>query len=136
MASISFLAVAVIFGVIAYIAYRAVPAIISALAFLLLGLYGYTNYTTIWDMQYCLFWMGLGASIAITVDTIWILIQEQNKENKEDRLAEVEENKDIAFQNRKDNAEELSPQDQLRVKNGLKPSEARQRRKDKKKFGW
>jgi hypothetical protein len=133
MTSISFLASAILLTLGAYFAKRVSLAVMASFAWLLLGLWAYSNYTTMWDNYYMLFWFSIGCFLAVLVDSIYILIQEQARQNREERGWSRDEKIDEAAEKRKDDIEEgkIHPMDKLRREQGLPPSEARQRNKEK-----
>jgi phosphotransferase system glucose/maltose/N-acetylglucosamine-specific IIC component len=132
MTSVSFLASAVLLTLGAYFAKRVSIAVMAAFAWLLLGLWAYSNYTTMWDNYYMLFWFSIGCFLAVLVDSVYILIQEQARQNREERGWERDEKIDEANEKKKDLAESgLHPMDKLRQEQGLPPSEARKRNQEK-----
>ncbi len=136
MISISALFAAVVLTAVAYVAKRVVLAALAAFAWLLLGLWAYSESTAAWDLYYGLFWFGIAAFLGIIVDSIWILIQQQHQETREDMQMDKTEKQDEVLEHKKEEFEKLSEQDQLRVKHGLKPSAARARREENKRLGW
>jgi hypothetical protein len=133
MTSISFLASAILLTLGAYFAKRVSLAVMASFAWLLLGLWAYSNYTTMWDNYYMLFWFSVGCFLAVLVDSIYILIQEQARQNREERGWSRDEKIDEAAEKRNDAIEagKIHPMDKLRQEQGLPPSEARQRNKEK-----
>jgi hypothetical protein len=126
------LIIAVSTTIVAYALKKIVLAIIGAFAWLILGLWAYSNYTTMWDNYYMLFWFSIGCFLAVLVDSIYILIQEQARQNREERGWERDEKLDEANEKKKDLAESgLHPMDKLRQEQGLPPSEARKRNQEK-----
>ncbi len=134
MTSVSFLSAAVLLTLGAYFAKRVSIAVMAAFAWLLLGLWAYGNYTTMWDNYYMLFWFAIGCFLAVLVDSIYILIQEQGKQNREERGWERDEKIDEANEKKAELNEtsNMHPTDKLRVERGLQPSEARKRNEEKK----
>ncbi len=136
MISVSALFAAVVLTAVAYVAKRVVLAAGAAFAWLILGLWAYSESTAAWDLYYGMFWFGIGMFLAVIVDTIWILIQQQHQETREDIQMDKTEKLDEKLELQKEEFEKLSPQDQLRVKQGLKPSIARAKRENDRKYGW
>ena len=133
MTSVSFLAAAVLLTLGAYFAKRVSIAVMAAFAWLLLGLWAYGNYVTVWDNYYMLFWFSLGCFLAVLVDSVYILIQEQGRQNREERGWERDEKIDEAAEKKKDLEESgIHPMDKLRQEQGLPPSEARKRNQENK----
>jgi hypothetical protein len=138
MIGATFLAAAIFLTLAAYGFRRVILGAIAAFAWMLLGLYAYSMSAATWDLAYGMFWFCIGAFLAIIVDMIWLMIQEQNKEN-------VEERQNINFEKREDAIEKvadgdedkgMNPIDRIRKKHGLKPSAARARREENKRLGW
>jgi hypothetical protein len=119
---------------IGYSVKRAVVAVAGAFAWLLFGLQNYQLSITTWDMYYGLFWFSLGTFLAITVDSIWILIQEQNEKAIEIDKEEKIERKELV--NEATENGEIHPIDKLRIKHGMAPSEARAIKKQNRRLGW
>lgn len=115
--------VGVLLAIAGYWLRRTTLAIAGAAVFLVMGLYSYSQYVTMWDVHYSLFWLYLGISIALMVDSVYVLIQEQAKQNREERQATIDEKRDEAIEANKDKYgdKELNPMDKLRIEQGLKP---------------
>lgn len=121
---------------VGYTIKRVVIAAGGAFGWLLVGLWGYNQSTATWDLFYGLFWFGIGLFLAIVVDLIWMIVQQQNQEAREEMQMEQTEKRDEIREYKQEQFEKLSEADQLRVKHGLKPSEARKRRQNNRMYGW
>lgn len=113
---------------LAYKERRITIGIGAAFGWLITSVYSYSQSTAIWDIYFCLFWFAIAMMLAIGIEAAMM------RASAPGTVSDLPENTNKTPSN--EHSEYLHPVDKIRMKHGLPPSAARERRDKNRRSGW
>jgi hypothetical protein len=134
MITIAFAMIACGFSIAGFWLKRTALLIGGVMVWFVFGAWAYNQSISTWDVYYGLFWACMAIALALLVDSVWLLVQEQHKKDNENEVMERQEKKEAAVEAKSEVM--MHPIDRIRAKHGFAPSEARARRSENRRLGW